>query len=134
MFGSRDIEGAFVQIHQPKYKEFLGNMGNWAIRMMLGLWKYPDTQCGFKVLSDRAAREIASRMVVERFGFDFEMIALAEKLGSKIKQMPVRWLNEEGSTVTLFGPNGYFKVLSDLFQTKWRLVTGKYNIKKNSNK
>lgn len=129
VIGSRDIEGAFVQIHQAKYKEMLGNMGNWAIRIVLGLWTYPDTQCGFKILSDKAAEAVASRMVVDRFGFDFELVTLAEKLGFKVKQMPVRWLNEEGSTVTLFGPNGYFKVFSDLFKTKWRLMTGKYNIK-----
>lgn len=132
VIGSRDIEGAFVQIHQPKYKEMFGNMGNWAIRIVLGLWKYPDTQCGFKILSDKAAEAVAGRMVIDRFGFDFEIIALAEKLGFKIKQMPVRWLNEEGSTVTFFGPNGYVQVFIDLFKTRWRLMAGKYNIVKSS--
>lgn len=129
VIGSRDIEGAFVQIHQPKYKEFLGNMGNWAIRIVLGLWKYPDTQCGFKVLTDKASEAVASRMVIDRFGFDFEIIALAERLGFKVKQMPVRWLNEEGSTVTFFGPNGYVQVFVDLFKTRWRLMIGKYKLK-----
>lgn len=129
VMGSRDIEGAFVQIHQAKYKEMLGNMGNWAIRIVLGLWTYPDTQCGFKLLSDKAAEAVASRMVIDRFGFDYELIILALKQGFKVKQMPVRWLNEEGSTVTFFGPNGYIQVFIDLFKTKWRLITGKYNIK-----
>jgi hypothetical protein len=105
-------------------------MGNWAIRIVLGLWSYPDTQCGFKILTDRSAEEVAKRMVIDRFGFDYELIVLAEKQGFKVKQMPVRWLNEEGSTVTLFGPNGYVQVFVDLFKTKWRLLTGKYNLKK----
>jgi len=130
VIGSRDIEGAYVQIHQPKYREIMGNMGNWAIKIVLGLWSYPDTQCGFKILSAEAAEAVASRMVVDRFGFDFELIILAKKLGFKIKQMPVRWLNEEGSTVGgLFGPNGFVQVLIDLFKTKLRLLTGKYNLK-----
>lgn len=128
VIGSRDIEGAFIQIHQPKYREFMGDAGNWLIRIMLDLWKYPDTQCGFKMLSEKASQEVASRMVVDRFGFDFELIVLAEKMGFKIKQMPVRWMNEEGSTVKLTGPNGFTQVLIDLFKTKWRLMTGKYNI------
>jgi dolichyl-phosphate beta-glucosyltransferase len=131
--GSRDIEGAYIQIHQAKYKEMLGDMGNWAIRITLGLWTYPDTQCGFKMLSQKAAEEVASRMVIDRFGFDYELIILALKLGFKVKQLPVRWLNEEGSTVTLFGPNGYIQVFIDLFKTKWRLITGKYHIKKATN-
>lgn len=130
VIGSRDIEGAFIQIHQPKYREIMGDMGNWLIRIVLGLWEYPDTQCGFKMMTGKAAREIASRMVVDRFGFDFELIILAKKLGFKIKQMPVRWLNEEGSTVGLTGPNGFIQVIIDLFKTKGRLMSGKYNIKK----
>ena len=129
VIGSRDIEGAFVQIHQAKYKEILGDMGNWAIRIVLGLWSYPDTQCGFKMLSDKAAQAVASRMVIDRFGFDFELIKLAHELGFKVKQMPVRWLNEEGSTVTLTGPNGYIQVFVDLFKMRARLWMGKYNLK-----
>jgi dolichyl-phosphate beta-glucosyltransferase len=130
VIGSRDIEGAFVQVHQPKYREIMGDMGNWAIRIVLGLWSYPDTQCGFKMLNVKAAEAVASRMVVDRFGFDFELIILAKKLGFKIKQMPVRWLNEEGSSVGLTGPNGFIQVLIDLFKTRLRLWTGKYSLKK----
>lgn len=130
VIGSRDIKGSFIQVHQPKYREFMGDMGNWLIRIVLGLWSFPDTQCGFKMITGKAAEEVASRMVVDRFGFDFELIILAKKLGYKIKQMPVRWLNEEGSTVGLTGPNGFIQVLIDLFKTKWRLMTGKYNLEK----
>lgn len=128
VIGSRDIPGAFVQIHQPKYREVMGDMGNWLIRIVLGLWSYPDTQCGFKMLNAKAAQEVANRMVVDRFGFDFEWIILAKKMGFKIKQMPVRWLNEEGSSVSLTGKNGFIQVLIDLFKTRLRLWTGKYRI------
>ncbi len=133
VLGSRDIQGSFIQVHQPKYREIMGDMGNWLIRIVLGLWRFPDTQCGFKMLNEEAARNVAKRMVVDRFGFDFELIILAKKLGYKIKQMPVRWLNEEGSTVGMTGPNGFFQVIKDLFKTKWRLMAGKYNIN-NKNK
>ncbi|MDP1845480.1 MAG: glycosyltransferase family 2 protein [Candidatus Moranbacteria bacterium] len=128
VIGSRDIKGTFIQIHQPKYREIMGDMGNWLIRIVLGLWSFPDTQCGFKMLTEKAAEKIASQMVVDRFGFDFELIILAKKMGFKIKQMPVRWMNEEGSTVSLTGPNGFTQVIIDLFKTKWRLMTGKYKI------
>lgn len=128
VIGSRDHKDSFIQVHQAKYKELFGDMGNWAIRIVLGLWEFPDTQCGFKLLRGEVADKVASRMVVDRFGFDFEMIALAKKLGYEVRQLPVRWLNEEGSTVSLFGPNGYVQVFVDLFKTKWRMCTGKYRI------
>ncbi len=130
VIGSRDIEGAFIQVHQPKHREIMGDMGNWLIRIVLGLWSYPDTQCGFKMLSGEAAQAVASRMVVDRFGFDFELIALAERLGFKIKQLPVRWLNEEGSTVSLTGKNGFTQVIIDLFKTEGRFLTGRYQVGK----
>ena len=128
VIGSRKIEGAFIQVHQARRREIMGEGGNWLIRIVLGLWRYPDTQCGFKALRAEAAETIAKRMVVDRFGFDFELIILAEKMGFKVKQLPVRWMNEEGSTVGLTGPNGFIQVLIDLFKTKWRLLTGQYNI------
>lgn len=127
--GSRDIEGAYIQVHQAKWKETFGDLGNWAIRILLGLWSFPDTQCGFKMMKAEVAEKVASRMVVDRFGFDFELIILAKKLGFKIKQVPVRWLNEEGSTVKLTGPNGYFQVFWDLWKTRMRLWRGVYKIK-----
>ena len=126
--GSRDIEGAYIQVHQPRHREIMGSVGNWLIRIVLGLWSYPDTQCGFKALRAHAADAIASRMTVDRFGFDFELIILAQKLGFNVGQMPVRWLNEEGSTVGLTGPNGFIQVLIDLFKTRLRLWGGKYKI------
>ncbi len=131
IIGSRKVEGAFIQVHQPRHREIMGEGGNWLIRIVLGLWAYPDTQCGFKVLSAEAADAVASRMVVDRFGFDFELIILAEKLGFRIKQIPVRWMNEAGSTVSLTGPNGFIQVLIDLFKTKWRLITGQYRLSNN---
>ena len=126
VIGSRKIQGSFIQVHQPKHREIMGEGGNWLIRIVLGLWNYPDTQCGFKVLTAEAAEQVARRMVVDRFGFDFELIALALNLGFKVKQMPVRWMNEEGSTVKLTGPNGFIQVLIDLFKTRWRFFVGTY--------
>lgn len=134
VIGSRKIEGSFIQVHQPKHREIMGEGGNWLIRIVLGLWGYPDTQCGFKMLTGGAAEQVASRMVVDRFGFDFELVILSVKLGFKMKQMPVRWMNEEGSTVSLTGPNGFIQVLIDLFKTKWRLLTGAYKIKEYTKK
>lgn len=127
VIGSRRLKGAHIQVHQPTYREIMGDMGNWLIRLVLGLWGYWDTQCGFKMLTAKAAEELASRMVVDRFGFDFELIALAQRAGFATKQMPVRWVNWAESSVTLTGPNGFIQVLLDLFKTKWRLMTGQYS-------
>jgi dolichyl-phosphate beta-glucosyltransferase len=126
VIGSRRLKGAHIQVHQPTYREVMGDLGNWLIRSVLGLGGYRDTQCGFKMLTAKAAEELASQMVVDRFAFDFELIALAQRAGFATKQMPVRWVNWVESSVTLTGPNGFIQVLLDLFKTKWRLMTGQY--------
>ncbi len=54
-----------IEIHQPRYLELMGDMGNLLIRATSDLWGYLHTKGGFKMLSQYAAREITTRMVVE---------------------------------------------------------------------
>jgi len=126
VIGSRDIKGANIKVHQSKLKEMAGNFGNVLIRIVAGLWGIPDTQCGFKILTAEAAELVCPLMKVNRFGFDFEMLVLIKKLGFKIAQAPVVWINDEASTVTL---SSYLGVFKELFQVRWNLWTGKYDIK-----
>lgn len=129
VIGSRDLKDAEIEVQEPWYRVVSGNMGNWAIQVVLGLWGFFDTQCGFKIMTAEAAEAVASRMVVDRFGFDFELLVLAKKMGFETKQLPVHWVHEaEGSTVKLLGPNGYVRVLRDLFLTRVRLMLGRYRI------
>lgn len=127
--GSRDLKETEIEVQEPWYRVISGNMGNRAIQVVLGLWGFYDTQCGFKIMTAEAAEACASRMKVDRFGFDFELLVLAKRMGFVIRQLPVHWVHEdEGSTVKLFGPNGYFQVLRDLFATRLRLMTGRYGL------
>jgi len=130
VIGSRRIQGALILVHQPKYREMMSVLGSILTGIVLGLRGYPDIHCGFKILNARASKEIASRMLVYRFGFDFELIILATKLGFRIKQMPVKWRNGKDSSLNLTGPNGFTRALIDLFKTKWCLVNDKYTIPK----
>jgi len=128
VIGTRRLPGAHILVHQPFYREITGYLGNWLIRAVLGLWTYRDTQCGFKMLTAKAAQTLADQLTIDRFGFDFELIALAEKAGYDIKQLPVTWVNDAESSVSLSGPNGLIQVLLDLFKIRWRLLTGHYSL------
>ncbi len=130
VIGSRDIKGANIAISQPKFREFMGTMGNLLIRSVLGLWKYPDTQCGFKFMTGELADDVVPRMRVDRFGFDFELIVLAKKLDYRLIQVPVEWINKDGTTVGLLGPNGFLQVIIDLFKVRVRLWKNDYNLDK----
>jgi dolichyl-phosphate beta-glucosyltransferase len=127
IIGSRDLKQSKIEKHQPKWKEFLGNAGNIAIQIMLGLRGLEDTQCGFKVLSRKAIKNIVNQMKVDRWGGDFEMLALARKMKYEIVEIPVVWVDAGQSLVNI---RAYFNTLKELFQVKYRMITGQYKYKK----
>ena len=130
IIGSRDLADSKIEKHQPKWKEMLGDLGNYLIQFMLGLRGIKDTQCGFKVLSRKATEEIIPLMQVDRWGGDFEMLMLARKLKYEIIQVPVVWEDAGLSLVGATGLGGYSSTLKELFQVKWKMLTGQYKFKK----
>lgn len=89
-----------------------------------------DTQRGFKLFSQRAADSIFPLQTIERFGFDIELLSIAQVNGFTIKEMPVKWNNPDGSKVTLAS---YFRTFGELLHIIKNRISGKYslmNIKK----
>jgi len=117
IIGSRDIKGAKLMPPQPWYRRLAGNIGNLIIQLLLlpGFW---DTQCGFKCFSEEAAEKIFKLAQVNRWAFDVEALALGKKLGYKIKEIPVVWVNEPNSLVK---PWAYFQTFWEVLKIRWRL-------------
>jgi dolichyl-phosphate beta-glucosyltransferase len=66
-----------------------------------GLAPLHDTQCGFKAFRQSACREIFSRQKLDGFAFDVEVLLLAERLGFRIADLPVEWINSTESKVRI---------------------------------
>ncbi len=120
--GSRALDRSLIGVRQPLFRETMGRAFNLVVRLVTGL-SPADTQCGFKLFSREAARDVASRQRLERFGFDVEQLFLAAKLGHKIAEVPVRWNDAEGTTVGILDGAGAFV---DIFKVRWNDLTGKY--------
>ncbi len=127
VIGSRDLKEAKIEKHQPKWKEFLGDAGNIFIQFIVGLRGIEDTQCGFKTLSRKAIENIVPMMKVDRWGGDFEMLMLAKKFKYKITEVPVIWVDAGQSLVNV---RAYINTFKELFQVRWRMMTGQYRLKK----
>lgn len=123
VIGSIEVSGAKINEHAQWYRRAFGHWSKYLIRIVAGLWEIHDTQRGFKLFTAKAAEEIFSRVTIDRFGFDIEVLAVAKYKGFKIKEVPVIWNNAAGSTVSL---KSYFEVLMDLFKVRLNLWTGKY--------
>lgn len=120
----KDVSGASRDIEEPWYREILGRFGNFIIQVF-GVWGIYDTQNGFKALTAAAAKNIFSRIRMNGFSFDIEMLALARRLKYRIGIIPVRWKFEADSKVTL---RSYLQVFMDVFKIRWNLITNKYKL------
>ncbi|MFA6281668.1 MAG: dolichyl-phosphate beta-glucosyltransferase [Candidatus Omnitrophota bacterium] len=96
--GSRSVKGANVTVHQPFYRETMGKVFNFLVQFFV-LKGIHDTQCGFKLFRGPCAKSIAQELKIDRFGFDVEMLYLANKKNYKIKEVPVTWINSTTSKV-----------------------------------
>lgn len=125
IIGSRDIKGAVLDPPQPFLrKAILGEGFKLFRKIVVGLWRVADTQCGFKAFSKRTAETIFPKCKINRFAFDPEILVIGKKLGYKIKEIPVVWKNDLSSTVKF---KSMIKMGADLFRIRWNLITGKYD-------
>lgn len=115
-FGSRDIEGSRIEVHQSWIRETGGKIFNRIMRLIVRL-PFRDTQCGFKLFQMNHCKTIFQKQSIEGFGFDVEILYIARKWGMKIKEVPVVWKHQEGSQVHL--PLDAITMLWDLFKIKW---------------
>jgi glycosyltransferase involved in cell wall biosynthesis len=97
--GSRWLQAALQTERQPWYRQLYGRLFNLALRMVLGL-KYRDTQCGFKAFTRAAAQSVFSRQRVERWGFDPELLFLANKFKLRTVEVAVEWAHDHRSKIS----------------------------------
>lgn len=100
VIGSRALPESELRVHQPWLRERLGRTFNLVVRI-LGLRDFADTQCGFKLFTRRAARDIFSELTTDRWAFDVEALLIAQYLKYRIREVPVVWVNAPGTKVNV---------------------------------
>jgi dolichyl-phosphate beta-glucosyltransferase len=122
-FGSRGLLESNIVTHQPWYREAAGKGGNLLARALLPI-DFHDTQCGFKMMSRKAADVVVPRLTINGFAFDIELLIIAKHHGLKVAEVPVTWGNVEGTKVQ---PHHNLQVLGDLLRIRYRLALGVYS-------
>jgi dolichyl-phosphate beta-glucosyltransferase len=98
VIGSRRMDDSILDPPQPRSRRVMDAVFR-AIRTRCVLPEIRDTQCGFKCFTRDAARAIFTRAVEDGFVFDCEVLALARRLGHRIKEVGVLWKNDPDSRV-----------------------------------
>jgi dolichyl-phosphate beta-glucosyltransferase len=99
VFGSRALDRRLVGTHQPWMREQSGRVFNRLMRAATGL-PFKDTQCGFKAFRMDVCRAVVKGALIDRFGFDVEMLFIAYRAGLRMLEYPVRWDDVAGGSVS----------------------------------
>lgn len=121
--GSRWLRAELQTERQPLYRQFFGRIFNLLLRIVLGL-RFKDTQCGLKAFTQRAAQAIFPRQRIERWGFDPEILFLANQAGMVTAEVPVEWAHDQRSKISPLRDG--FRMFTEMLRIRWYDLTGKY--------
>ncbi|XP_069495207.1 dolichyl-phosphate beta-glucosyltransferase [Ambystoma mexicanum] len=85
-----------------------------------------DTQCGFKLLTRKAALRTFTALHIDRWAFDVELLYIAQCLRIPIAEVAVNWTEIEGSKLVPFW--SWLQMGRDLLFIRLRYLTGAWSI------
>jgi glycosyltransferase involved in cell wall biosynthesis len=95
--GSREATGA-RRVAEPGYRHLMGRVFNWVVKVF-AVHGFEDTQAGFKCFTAEAAQNVFARQTMDGFGFDVEVLFIAQKRGYDIVEVPIEWHYKASSRV-----------------------------------
>jgi glycosyltransferase involved in cell wall biosynthesis len=118
VIGSRALPESMVESSYA-LRSVMGNLFNRLVTVGTGL-SFRDTQCGFKAFRTPVARLLFHLVRIDRFAFDVEILARAQRLGLRITEVPVHWRHVPGSTIHPLDDS--VSMLADVYRSRLGLV------------
>ncbi len=118
--GSRALRDEALVVRTRLHRKFIGTVFNFIVRA-LTVKGINDTQCGFKLFTEKAANTIFPLQRIEDFGFDVELLYICRKKGLHIAEVPVNWTDIPGTKVKLVRDS--LRMLKDVMKIRlndWR--------------
>ncbi|MEY2521096.1 MAG: hypothetical protein QOF24_2855 [Verrucomicrobiota bacterium] len=115
--GSRALDRRLIGNRQPWRREQAGRVFNLIVRVATGL-PFWDTQCGFKAFRLDVCRPILAAARTDGFGFDVELLYLAQRAQLKMKEISVRWDHHEGSKLHVMYDS--FRMFREVVEVRMR--------------
>jgi len=122
VIGSRALGQSVIERKQPLYRRIGARGFSVFMHAVVGLPGITDTQCGFKFFTRAAALELFRRQCIDGYMYDVEILALAQRLGYRIRQVPIRWRDDGDSRLDLL--SGNLRNVIDIFRIR-ALVGGR---------
>ncbi len=81
-------------------REFISRCYNRLVKLLFHT-RFSDAQCGFKAITREAAARLLPLVEDNIWFMDTELLVIAEKLGYRIFDLPVRWVDDPDSRVKI---------------------------------
>jgi dolichyl-phosphate beta-glucosyltransferase len=119
--GSRARLDPAVSVVARPHRVLAGRIFSWLVRRF-AIRGVIDSQCGFKAFTAAAATDLFGRLRTRGFGFDVELLLLAQAAGYRIVEVAVNWADQPGSKVALAtdGPRMLWEVARARLRTRRR--------------
>ena len=122
---SREEKGS-IRINEPYYRHLMGRVYNLLVRIV-AVPGIQDTQCGFKAFRREVARDLFPFQTIEGWGFDVEILFIAQRVGYKVVEVPVTWYYGQRSKIRPI--HDTIGMIQDLIQVRRNARRGLYDRK-----
>lgn len=109
---------------RSRRREIISRSYNRLIRALFRV-RFRDAQCGFKAIRREAARSLLPWIEDNDWFMDTELLILAERLGYRIFELPVKWVEEPRSHVKIL--RTALRDIQGLLRMKRAFARGKYS-------
>ena len=123
--GSRAVAREGVRVNARFYRRIIGRTFHLLVGK-LAVQGIHDTQCGFKLFRADVAHDLFSRMRINGFSFDVEVLLMAQRGGYSVSEIPINWTHQPGSKVSIVRDS--VKMAADLFVIRAHAMRGRYDV------
>src|SRR5918995_4500362 len=123
--GSRALRATGIRVHAKLYRHLIGRPFHFLVECLAD-GGVKDTQCGFKLFRSSVAQDLFSRMRMNGFSFDVEVLVMARRRGYHVAEVPVNWTHQAGSKVRLTSDS--LQMAADLLRIRAHCLSGDYQI------
>ena len=125
--GSRALNDPTCVLQVRRHRKFFGRIFHLLVRA-LGIRGLTDTQCGFKLFRHHTVNDLFSVLQIDGYGFDVELLFVAQRRGYRIAEVAINWADRPGSKVQVIKDG--IRMISELWTVRRNYLGGLYTPQK----
>ena len=119
---SRYVAGAVTK--RPWWRVVMGWVYRAVVHLIVPI-DVSDTQCGGKMYTAEAAKDLFGRSLLDGFAFDAELLYVARRRGYRIAEVPVTIVQPRHTSISFLRDTP--AMVRDLLVIRWNALRGRYD-------